>query len=86
MARATSYREAGADCLHVPEIADAEAIGRLVKQVGAPVNVVAGPLWWTESRRDLWRLIHMRHPAATGLENRVRAIVATSTALVAADL
>ena len=42
MARATSYREAGADCLYVPGIADAETIGRLVKEVGAPVNVVMG--------------------------------------------
>ena len=28
VARATSYREAGADCLYVPGIADAETIGR----------------------------------------------------------
>ena len=42
MARVTSYREAGADCLYVPGIADAETIGRLVKEVGAPVNVVMG--------------------------------------------
>ena len=43
VARATSYREAGADCLYVPGIADAETVGRLVKQVVAPVNVVMGP-------------------------------------------
>lgn len=42
VARATSYREAGSDCLYVPGIADAETIGRLVKEVGAPVNVVMG--------------------------------------------
>ena len=42
VARATSYREAGADCLYVPGIADAETIGRFVKEVGAPVNVVMG--------------------------------------------
>ena len=42
MARTTAYREAGADCLYVPGIADAETIGRLVKEVGAPVNVVKG--------------------------------------------
>ena len=42
MARATSYRDAGADCLYVPGIADAETIGRLVKEVVAPVNVVMG--------------------------------------------
>ncbi len=42
VARVTSYRDAGADCLYVPGIVDAEAIGRLVKEVDAPVNVVMG--------------------------------------------
>ena len=42
VARVTSYREAGADCLYVPGINDAETIGRLVKEVAAPVNVVMG--------------------------------------------
>lgn len=41
-ARAVSYRNAGADCLYVPGIADAETIGRLVEEVDAPVNVVMG--------------------------------------------
>ena len=42
VARATAYRDAGADCLYVPGISDAETIGRLVKEVGAPINVVMG--------------------------------------------
>ena len=42
VARAQSYRDAGADCLYVPGITDAETIGRLVKEVDAPVNVVMG--------------------------------------------
>ena len=42
VARAVSYREAGADCLYVPGIADAETISRLVNEVEAPVNVVMG--------------------------------------------
>ena len=42
VARAISYRDAGADCLYVPGITDAETIGRLVKEVDAPVNVVMG--------------------------------------------
>ena len=42
VARSVSYREAGADCLYVPGITDAEAIGRLVKEVDAPINVVMG--------------------------------------------
>ena len=35
-------RNAGADCLYVPGIADAESIGRLAKAAEAPVNVVMG--------------------------------------------
>lgn len=42
MARVVSYRNAGADCLYVPGIADAETIGKLVEEVEAPVNVVMG--------------------------------------------
>ena len=42
LARVNLYREAGADCLYVPGIKDAETIGRLVKEVDAPVNVVMG--------------------------------------------
>ena len=53
VARATFYREAGADCLYVPGIADAETIGRLVKEVGAPVNVVMGLAGTSMSVRQL---------------------------------
>ena len=42
VARAASYRDAGADCIYVPGITDAETIGTLVKEVNAPVNVVMG--------------------------------------------
>ena len=42
VARAISYRDAGADCLYVPGITDPETIGRLIKEVDAPVNVVMG--------------------------------------------
>ena len=42
VARAVSYRDAGADCLYVPGMTDAETISRLVKDVNAPVNVVMG--------------------------------------------
>ena len=36
------YHEAGADCLYAPGIADLDAIAALVREVGAPVNVVVG--------------------------------------------
>ena len=42
VARAIAYRDAGADCLYVPGITDPETIGRLVKEVDAPINVVMG--------------------------------------------
>ena len=42
VARAISYREAGADCLYVPGITDPETIGQLVREVDAPINVVMG--------------------------------------------
>ena len=42
VARVNMYWEAGADCLYVPRIKDAETIGRLVKEVDGPVNVVMG--------------------------------------------
>lgn len=40
--RAHRYLEAGADCIFVPGISDADEIARLVAEIGAPVNVVAG--------------------------------------------
>ncbi len=39
--RANAYREAGADCLFVPGVTDAETIGRLVRAITGPLNVLA---------------------------------------------
>ncbi len=39
--RANAYRTAGADCLFVPGVADAETIGRLVRAIHGPLNVLA---------------------------------------------
>jgi len=39
--RLRAYREAGADCLFVPGLADRETIARLVKAVNGPVNILA---------------------------------------------
>ncbi len=41
--RANGYRAAGADCLFVPHVSDAETIGRLVRELAGPLNVIAGP-------------------------------------------
>jgi 2-methylisocitrate lyase-like PEP mutase family enzyme len=40
--RAERYRAAGADCIFVPGVSDADTIGRLVEAIDAPLNVVAG--------------------------------------------
>jgi 2-methylisocitrate lyase-like PEP mutase family enzyme len=41
--RLNAYREAGADCLFVPGVRDAETIGRLVQAINGPVNILAMP-------------------------------------------
>ena len=42
VSRANAYREAGADCLFVPGIKDAETIAMLVREIDGPINVVMG--------------------------------------------
>lgn len=39
--RANAYREAGADCLFVPGVVDAETIGKLVAAIDGPLNILA---------------------------------------------
>jgi 2-methylisocitrate lyase-like PEP mutase family enzyme len=41
--RANGYLAAGADCLFVPHVSDAETIGRLAREITGPLNVIAGP-------------------------------------------
>jgi len=41
--RLAAYRDAGADCVFVPGLRDAETIGRLVKDLQCPVNILVGP-------------------------------------------
>ncbi len=43
VARMNAYRKAGADSLFVPSVQDAETIGKLVKAVDGPLNILAGP-------------------------------------------
>jgi 2-methylisocitrate lyase-like PEP mutase family enzyme len=40
--RAVRYVEAGADCIFVPGVVDADTIGRLAAAIPGPLNVVAG--------------------------------------------
>lgn len=41
--RVIAFRDAGADCVFVPGLTDAETIGRIVRDVKCPVNILAGP-------------------------------------------
>jgi 2-methylisocitrate lyase-like PEP mutase family enzyme len=41
--RGRAYREAGADCIFIPGVSDRDTIGRLVKAIGGPVNILAKP-------------------------------------------
>jgi 2-methylisocitrate lyase-like PEP mutase family enzyme len=41
--RLNAFRDAGADCLFVPGVRDAETIGRLVEAIHGPVNILAQP-------------------------------------------
>lgn len=41
--RANAYRVAGADSLFVPGVRDSETIGRLVRALDGPLNILAGP-------------------------------------------
>jgi 2-methylisocitrate lyase-like PEP mutase family enzyme len=38
--RANAYREAGADCLFVPGVADRDTIGQLAREIDGPLNVL----------------------------------------------
>ena len=42
--RLAAFRDAGADCVFAPGVYDKETIGRLVKDLGCPVNILAGPV------------------------------------------
>lgn len=41
--RLSGFRDAGADCLFAPGVRDPEIIGRLVKDLHHPLNILAGP-------------------------------------------
>ena len=52
--RLVAFREGGADCVFAPGLKDAETIGRLVKAVACPLNILAVP--GTPSIPELERL------------------------------
>ena len=43
LARLAAFRDAGADCLFLPGLRDATTIGRMVKDLDFPLNILGGP-------------------------------------------
>jgi 2-methylisocitrate lyase-like PEP mutase family enzyme len=41
--RLVAYRDAGADCVFLPGVADADTIGQIVRDTQCPVNILVGP-------------------------------------------
>ena len=41
--RLSAFRDAGADCLFLPGVRDAETIARMVADLKFPINILAGP-------------------------------------------
>ena len=41
--RLAAFRDAGADCLFLPGLRDAATVGRMVKDLNSPLNILAGP-------------------------------------------
>jgi len=41
--RGNKYREAGADCIFVQPVSDKEIISTLIKEINAPINILANP-------------------------------------------
>ena len=40
--RGRAFRDAGADCIFIPGLADRDTIGRLVAAIGGPINILVG--------------------------------------------
>jgi 2-methylisocitrate lyase-like PEP mutase family enzyme len=74
--RSNLYRAAGADCLFVPGVADAETIAALVGAIDGPVNVMAHP--GSPSMKELGRLGVARASLGPGLA--LAALAATQRA------
>jgi 2-methylisocitrate lyase-like PEP mutase family enzyme len=63
--RLRAYRKAGADCVFAPGVSDASTISRLVKAVGAPLNILLTGN--CPAPRELERLGVARASAGSGL-------------------
>jgi 2-methylisocitrate lyase-like PEP mutase family enzyme len=78
--RLNAYREAGADCLYPIGLFDVETIGRLVKGINGPINIMGLP--GTPPAADLERLGVARVSTASGPTR----VAMTATRKIAAEL
>ncbi len=82
--RGSAYLAAGADCVYPIFLADAEAIGRIIRELDAPVNVLLRP--GTPSIAELAHLGVRRISVGGGLAQRsLFATEATARRLLAGD-
>jgi 2-methylisocitrate lyase-like PEP mutase family enzyme len=90
--RLSAYRDAGANCLFLPGVRDGNIIARMVRSLGAPLNVLAGP--GLPSARDLENIGVARLSlgsgpmrAAMGLTRKIaRELLETGTCTAMLDL
>jgi 2-methylisocitrate lyase-like PEP mutase family enzyme len=78
--RLNAYRDAGADCLYPMGLFDVETIGRLVKGIDGPINIMGLP--GTPPAADLERLGVARVSTASGPAR----VAMTATRKIAAEL
>jgi 2-methylisocitrate lyase-like PEP mutase family enzyme len=76
--RGNKYREAGADCIFVQPVGERETIATLVKEIDAPINILANPGISTElppSVRELQDLGVARVSLGSGLMKATLALM-----------
>jgi 2-methylisocitrate lyase-like PEP mutase family enzyme len=76
--RGNKYQEAGADCIFVQPVSDKETISKLVKEINAPINILANPTIGagvTPSIRELQDLGVARVSLGSGLMKATLALI-----------
>ncbi|MCJ7556394.1 MAG: isocitrate lyase/phosphoenolpyruvate mutase family protein [Gammaproteobacteria bacterium] len=76
--RGNKYREAGADCIFVQPVSERETISTLVKEINAPINILANPTIGTGSPlsvRELQDLGVARVSLGSGLMKATLALI-----------
>jgi len=76
--RGNKYREAGADCIFVQPVWDKETISTLVKEINAPINILANPkvgIGLPPSVRELQDLGVARLSLGSGLMKATLALI-----------